>query len=52
MIYDYGYQRESKGWSVWLRCPYTGDRRDHIADVRSRRDAEALIRRLRRKRAP
>lgn len=49
MSYDYGYQREARGFSVWTRKPYTGDKADCLDRVSTRRAAEAMIRRLRAK---
>ena len=48
-LHDYGYQREARGFSVWTRCPHTGDKRDCLDHVPTRRAAEAMIRRLRAK---
>lgn len=42
----YRYQKESVGYSIWRCSPYTGDKKDLVADARTERDAKRLCNRL------
>ena len=40
----YMIQKESTGYSVWTVSPHTGSKQDCIAYCRTKREAQALIR--------
>lgn len=44
--YGYAYQKEAKGYSVWLVSLWTGDMKDLICYARTSREAQAKVNKL------
>lgn len=46
-MHDYGWQKEKNGYSVWSLALHTGDKRELLTEVSTKRQALAAIKRFR-----